>query len=42
MKRVGVLGAVALAIGCVAIPSFASTGGWEGWRGSGGWGADSP
>jgi hypothetical protein len=42
MKRVGVLGAVALAIGCVAIPSFASMDGWEGWRGSGGWGTDSP
>lgn len=42
MKRVGLLGAAAVAIGCVAIPSFASTDGWDGWRGSGGWGADSP
>jgi hypothetical protein len=42
MKRVGGLGVVALAIGCFAIPSFGSTDGWEGWRGSGGWGADSP
>jgi hypothetical protein len=42
MKRVGVLSAVLLAIGCLAIPSLASTDGWEGWRGSGGWGADSP
>jgi hypothetical protein len=41
MKRVGVLGAAALVIGCIVIPSLASTGGWEGWRGSGGWGLDS-
>ncbi len=38
MKRVGILAAVALAIGCLIVPSF----GWEGWRGSGGWGPDSP
>jgi hypothetical protein len=42
MKRVGVLGVVALAIGCFAIPSLARANGWEGWRGSGGWGTDSP
>ena len=42
MKRVGVLGAVTLVIGCIVIPSLAWTAGWEGWRGSGGWGADSP
>jgi len=41
MKRVGVLGAAALTIGCLAMPALASTDGWEGWRGSGGWGADS-
>ena len=42
MKRVGVLGAVALAIGCIVIPSLARANGWEGWRGSGGWGVESP
>jgi hypothetical protein len=42
MKRVGVLGVVALVTGCIVIPSLARADGWEGWRGSGGWGADSP
>jgi len=42
MKRACILGAVALVIGCVAIPSLGHADGWEGWRGSGGWGADSP
>lgn len=41
MKRAGVLGAVALAVGCIVASSLASANGWEGWRGSGGWGADS-
>ncbi len=41
MNRVGALGAVALAIGCILVPSPALANGWEGWRGSGGWGADS-
>ncbi|RPI09484.1 MAG: DNA-binding protein [Zetaproteobacteria bacterium] len=42
MKRIGVLGAVVLVIGCLVVPSLARANGWEGWRGSGGWGADSP
>jgi hypothetical protein len=42
MKGASVLGAVALAIGCVVMPSPSWADGWEGWRGSGGWGADSP
>ena len=42
MKRVGIRGAAALAIGCIVIPSLVWAEGWEGWRGSGGWGADSP
>jgi hypothetical protein len=42
MKPACILGAVALVIGCVAIPSLGHADGWEGWRGSGGWGADSP
>jgi hypothetical protein len=42
MKRIGVLGAVVLAIGCLVVPSLARANGWEGWHGSGGWGVDSP
>lgn len=42
MKRAGSLAIVVLAIGWFAIPPLASTGGWEGWRGSGGWGVESP
>jgi len=42
MKRACILGAVALVIGWVAIPSLGYADSWEGWRGSGGWGADSP
>jgi hypothetical protein len=42
MKRVGILGAAALAIGCIVLPSLAWANGWEGWRGSGGWGVESP
>jgi hypothetical protein len=42
MKRVGGLVAVAVAVGWFAIPSLGATGGWDGWRGSGGWGVDSP
>lgn len=42
MNRVRVLGVMVLAIGWFAIPSPASTSGWDGWRGSGGWGVGSP
>jgi hypothetical protein len=42
MKRACILRAVALVLGCVAIPSLGHADGWEGWRGSGGWGGDSP
>jgi hypothetical protein len=42
MNRVRVLGVIVLAIGCLATRSLASTDWWEAWRGSGGWGADSP
>jgi hypothetical protein len=42
MKRAGVLGVVALVIGCTIVPTIACANGWEGWRGSGGWGPDSP
>ena len=42
MKRVGVLGVVALVTGCIVMSFLARANGWEGWRGSGGWGADSP
>lgn len=42
MKRVGVLGVVALVTGCIVMSFPARANGWEGWRGSGGWGADSP
>jgi hypothetical protein len=34
--------AVLLVIGCIAMPTLACADGWTGWRGSGGWGADSP
>lgn len=34
--------AVFLLIGCIAIPNLVCADGWNGWRGSGGWGADSP
>ena len=42
MKRACILGAVALVIGWAAIPSLGYADSWEGWRGSGGWGVDSP
>jgi hypothetical protein len=42
MKRVGTLCAFALVTGCIVIPCLAQANGWEGWRGSGGWGAESP
>jgi len=42
MKRLGVLGVVALVTGCIVMSLPARANGWEGWRGSGGWGADSP
>jgi hypothetical protein len=42
MKRACILGAVALVIGCVTIPSLGYADSWEGWRGSGSWGVDSP
>lgn len=42
MKRAGVLGAVAVVIGWMIVPSLACANGWQGWRGSGGWGAGSP
>jgi len=42
MKRANGLGAVVLVIGCVVIPFLSWADGWQGWRGSGGWGAGSP
>lgn len=42
MKRVSTLCAVALVSGCIITPSLAQANGWEGWRGSGGWGVESP